>query len=491
VKNEIFVIQLLGSSARARAVAAPVLGDMAQVDLLRALRNPRPVRPAGSTTIEALFDDLATRMRREFSPPGPPDRVTVEHLRALAHPEIQREVARGLGYRPEALLPTVFDADRLGHTLETIGSGTDDSGDAEALFLRLLERLPLIDVQFGLGSGNWTHFIEQQRWITATAAEKLRTVAGNDHLGQDVPTPQVLAYLIERAGRPPAGQAEVYFDAFALIELRRRLAFLGEQLRDEAMDRAELAAQIAPDLRAVSYLPAWLELYEFGSIASGMLTLFTGAISFAELLPPDLHDPPTAVTSEPVSSEGLLVKNEVTYGRFQHRETFDIACMVHGEEEPQTILRCKGLSKNQSAQVKDVVQRLTGGDLSITGDSVGARLLNTRVPVQEGLAGHLRAALHRYGAEAVQCAILTGLQQPVTVPTPWHDQLNAGIPYQGLYTAEDAWMPSCNEVTNELTSSVQDSPHGEIPLKILMPGSGGAPYLDKDSPGPQESGFSA
>jgi hypothetical protein len=475
MKNEVFVVKLLESSARARAVAAPVLGDMAQADLLRALRNPPPLRSAGSTAPEALFDDLAARIRREFSPPGPPDHVTVEHLRALAHPEIQRAVARALGSSPEALLPTVFDAIRLGQTLEAVGSVADDSADAEGLFLRLLERLPLIDVQFGLGSGNWTHFIERQRWITATATEKLRTIAGNDHLGQDVPVPQVLAYLIERAGRPPAVAAEAYFDAFALIELRRRLAFLGEQLRDEALDRAELAAQSDPGLRAVSYLPAWLELYEFGSIASGMLTLFTGAISFAELLPADLHDPPAAVTGEPVPSEGLLVRNEASYGRFQRRESFDVACVIQGEEQPQIILHCKGLHKTQSAQVKDVVQRLAGGDLSIVGDSIGARLLNTRVPVQEGLAGHLRAALHRYGAEAVQCAILTGLQQPVTVPAPWHDHLNATIPYQGLDTAQDAWMPSCDEVTDELISSFQDSPHGEIPLKILAPDSGGAP----------------
>ena len=473
MKNEVYVVKLLESSARARAVAAPVLGDMAQVDLLRALRNPRILRPAESTTTEGLFEELATRIGREFSPPGPPDHVTAEHLRELAHPEIQRGVARALGCRPEALMSTVFDAVRIGQTLEAVSSDAVDSAD-EGLFRSLLERLPLIDVLFGLSSGNWTHFIEQQGWITATAAEKLRTIAGNDQLGQDIPVPRLLAYLIERAGRQPAHPSETYFDAFALIELRRRLALLAEQLRDEALDRAELAAQIAPDLRAVAQLPAWLELYEFGSIASGMLALFTGAISFAELLP-DLHDPPAAVTGDPVSSEGLLVRNEATYGKFHRRESFDVACVVHGEEEPQVILHCRGLSRSQSAQVKDVVQRLTGGDLSPIGDSVGARLLNTRVPVQEGLAGYLRAALHRYGAEAVQCAILTGFQEPVTVPAPWHDHLNAKIPYQGLDTAQDAWMPSCQEVEDDLVASVQDSPHGEIPVEILMPSLDRAP----------------
>lgn len=481
MKNEVFVVKMLESSARARAVAAPVFGDLAQVDLLRALRDPRPVRSVGSATIEELFEDLAVRIRREFSPPGLPDQVTADHLRALAHPEIQRSVARVLGYRPEALVPTVFDPVRLGRTLEEAGGDAVESmeTDAEVLFLRLLERLPLIDVMFGLSSGNWTHFIQQQRWITATAAEALRTVAGDEHLGQDVPAPQVLAYLIERAGRSPAQIAEAYFDAFALIELRRRLALLAEQLRDEALDRAELAAQIAPDLRAVAQLPAWLELYEFGSIAIGLLRLFTGVISFAELLPSDLHDPPAAVTGDPVPSEGLLVRNEASYGTFHRRESFDIACVVHGEEEPQVILHCRGLSKNQSAQVKDVVQRLTGGDLSVTGDSAGARLLNTRVPVQEGLAGYLRAALHRYGAEAVQCAILTGFTEPVTVPAPWHDHLSAKIPYQGLDSTQDAWLPSCQEVEDELVASVQDSPHGEIPVEILRPDPGAA----RPSPG--------
>ena len=50
---------------------------------------------------------------------------------------------------------------------------------------------------------------------------------------------------------------------------------------------------------------------------------------------------------------------------------------------------------------------------------------------------------------------------------PWHDRLNVSIPYQGLDTAQDAWMPSCHEVGDELVSSVQDSPGGEIPLEIL------------------------
>ena len=200
-----------------------------------------------------------------------------------------------------------------------------------------------------------------------------------------------------------------------------------------------------------------MELYEFGSVADGMLTLLTGAGSFADLVRDVPHDVPE-VDGDPVSSERLVIQSEATYG-LRRRQSLDVACLVQGQEKPRVIMHLRDLKRIEGELIKDVVRRLAGGDLSLTGESLGQRLLNTRVPLREGLAGDLRAALHRYGTEAVQCAILTGHRQPVTVSEPWRSQLNPAVVYQGLATSADALLPPCRQVEDEFKSEVV-SPSG-------------------------------
>jgi hypothetical protein len=217
--HEVYVTRLLVSSERARTAVSPVLGYLTADESRALLRDLNRLRSCFDTRPGNPFADLANRLRREFAPAAPPSRITAEDLRQLTDSRIVHKVATALGYRPGVLLSMLFDAAALADTLKTIGCAVENPTSAEAVFLQVLDRIPAIEIDFGLLDGNLTYFVEEQHWLTATARTDLAAAATQDRLRAGLPAPLVLAFLIHRPQRAlPAGPR---FDSLALIELKR------------------------------------------------------------------------------------------------------------------------------------------------------------------------------------------------------------------------------------------------------------------------------
>lgn len=444
MRNELYVVWLVKTSERARAVVGEALGDFALPDLLRLL--------ARFDQTDEHYARYADRVRAEFTPPQLPSTFTAKHLRMLVDTKAQIALAEVLGGPPTDLIATLFDADALARALRDAGHAKDGVGDAELLLLELLPRLSRLAVRHGLDARDWGDFVERRGWLTLTAVRGLTDAARQWEWPDSSPT-KILAGILDGVRRGGDTGSPQRFDALALIELRRRIGLLAEQLRSDAVEHAEEAARVAPDLASVSRLPAWIELYELNAPATGMRRLFTGATTVAKLLHGAYAEPPP-VTGDPKPAEGLQITNDIAHGTFKRRISFDVTCAVEGQSHPQVILRCRGLPKGDYNVSRDSIQRLRGNDLSTVGATLGERLLNTDVAQHQGLQGHLRLALEEFSAEATQCMVLTGIRQPIEVAAPWHEHLATQLDYEQP-PAGDADFPDLDQVTGDLRASIR------------------------------------
>ncbi|GAA2335347.1 hypothetical protein OHT20_30690 [Streptomyces caniferus] len=445
--NELYVVWMVRTSDRAMAAAEEALGNFAAQDLLHRIDR--------FGAAESRLTELAARIRAAFTPPELPAVFTGRHLHLLVGPAAQPLLAELLRCPESDVFATLFDAHQLAQALRETGPHQDGIDDAELLLLALLARLPRLAARHGLESRDWGGFVEDRGWLTPYAGDRLTELARRREWPADAAPTQILAGLLEGVGGRRDADRASQFDALALIELRRRTGLLSEQLRGDALEHAEEAARLAPDLTSVSRLPAWLELYEQQAVALGMRRLFTGCVTVGEQLA-GLHSQPPPETGKPKPDENLQVINEVRYGFLKRRMSFDIACEVEGSSHPVVVLRCRGVTPEQYPVVRDTVHRLRGSDLSAQGEGLGERLLNTAVPQRLGLPGRLRSALRDHSTEAVQCVVLTGIRRPVAVPAPWCDHLRTALPYASPSGA-DSVFPAVPDVTRALRASVPGS----------------------------------
>ncbi|UKY49195.1 hypothetical protein [Streptomyces inhibens] len=445
--NELYVVWMVRTSERAMAAVEEALGNFAAQDLLH--------RIGRFSEAESRLAELAARIRAAFTPPELPAVFTGRHLHLLVGPTVQPLLAEILQSPEPEVFATLFDSHQLAQALRETGHRQDGIDDAELLLLALLARLPRLAARHGLESRDWGGFVEGRGWLTPYALDRLTELARRRGWSADAGPTQILAGVLEGVGGRPDADRAAQFDALALIELRRRIGLLSERLRGDALEHAEEAARLAPDLTSVSRLPAWLELYEHHAVAVGMRRLFTGSVTIGEQLK-GLHSQPPPETGRPKPEENLRVINEVRYGFLKRRMSFDIECEVEGQSHPLRVLRCRGVLPGQYPAIRDTIRQLRGSDLSAQGESLGERLLNTAVPQRLGLPGRLRSALHRYSTEAVQCVVLTGIRQPVAVPAPWRDHLGTALPYASP-PAGDTVFPGVDEVVRALRDSVPGS----------------------------------
>ncbi|MFD5397086.1 hypothetical protein ACFWJW_23060 [Streptomyces sp. NPDC127097] len=444
--NELYVVWMVRSSDRARAAAEEALGNFAAHDL--------PHRIGRFSEAEGKLAELAARVRAAFTPPELPAVFTGRHLHLLVGPAAQPLLTELLGCPESEVFATLFDGHQLAQALRETGHHQDGIDDAELLLLALLARLPRLAARHGLESRDWGGFVEGRGWLTPYAQDRLTELARRRGWPAEAAPTQVLAGVLEGVGGQRNGDEAAQFDALALIELRRRIGLLTEQMRDDALEHAETARLLAPDLSSVSRLPAWLELYERDAVAVGLRRLFTGTVTVGEQLH-GLYSQPPPETGRPDPEANLQVINEVRYGFLKRRMSFDIACEVEAEGKTHTVvvLRCRGVLPEQYPAIRDTVHQLHGAELAGQGESLGERLLNTAVPQRLGLPGRLRSALRDHGAEAVQCVVLTGIRRPIAVPAPWRDHLGTALPYASPPGA-DTVFPAVADVTRALRASV-------------------------------------
>ena len=436
-----YVTWLVQRSALAHAIASELLAP-GYDDILDQLRDPENPNTAGPA-FAAISDRLRSAL--EFDALRPLVEADLTHL---AHRAVWEALAPILRCRAYEVLASLIDQVALKRSLDEAGwdnPAVTEGADAEKLYLLMLHKRSGIEAlsrHNAISPNSWGTLMEIHRWIWPGAAERLRAEAalrGWAKGSEPVRPTEVLAAVIDETLKPPTwrvGPEEDQFGPIAVVSIRRRTAHLVDELREEAIEQAELAAPFVTTL-----LPAWIDLYERQAIVPALMRLKGPTIHVKDLLAGARVEPqPVTADIDPTTS--LTVQGQVFPKGILRREyaTFDVICPIESGAL-RSILKVTALPKGAYEIIKPRIEQLHGSDLVPTGGTLGNRLLATPVTRPDRLTEFLRTALERHSAKIAQTLVLSGVERPITVPIPWREDLNDRLPYAKRDPASDVTLP--------------------------------------------------
>lgn len=467
MRGEIYVLSLLRVSELAENVATEHLrGPMVTNNVAAELTDPDRRHLTGPR-----YEYLALKLAEAFKP-APPPRFTEANFLDLLQPAVRQELGRVLGCPPDDALASLFDPVRIRRELDQVGRRSPRPvADVESLLYELLtggsdKMVTRIRRRYQFNENAWGSHLQRRRWLLDSAVEHLQREAARRGWTR-TEAGRALAGVIARAGRPAddLSLTDDAYDALAVVYLRRLAAGLVSDLREEAESNIDRAAAKVSTMTGLVKLRGWVDLYERRHLARGLLKLCGGTLPLHRMI---LRERCTdkqvyATYEKPLQPDRLVVGNINEYSKREgltgYREyvTFDIQCRFGDAPDPTTVLTVARLPREEFRRVRAAIERLRGDDLSAQGPTVGERVLNTGVPVTEGLQGLLRGYVERNTALVAQTIVLSGIQQPVTaVSVPWRHSLRDNLGYAPRDGAGDVSFPQdIRQIVDELTKQYE------------------------------------
>jgi hypothetical protein len=434
MQGEMYVLQLLNLSGRARTRAEshqavrflPAGPDIRQRLLL-----------APDETAGPMFELLAEDLENLFRPPELPEFSDADFDRVY---KAKASLAMVLDERADPL-GVLFDPGPIHRAIAEVSNARPPASiDAESLLLLMMApgKPAAIRRARGMSERAWAELMAREHWIWPEAEAKLQAAAVERGWPSSARPARILAGIVrgtaalalEDSGDVPP------FDALAIAVIRRRVEAIVASLREEADRRVTESREAAPALRSLSVLHGWIDLYEQHAVARGLLKLCGGTTTIQAMLAnADVQDRAATFRDEvsgplePEPDEYLSVSAGEPFPRLigWHRKvcvTFDIECLCRGQSVHRTVLRIIGLPVDDFDILRRGLRALRGRDLSLVGDTLTERLLNTDIASCRRLDGLLRAALEDHIAVIAQTIVLSDIDKPIDAAVPWRNDLS-------------------------------------------------------------------
>jgi hypothetical protein len=437
-----YVLHLLNLSERARTRAeshdAVRFLPPGQDIRLRLLRAP-------DETVGPTFERLADDLEKLFQPPPLPEFSDDDFERVFKAKPILAKVLDskvdplGALFDPEPIRRAIVDASvtRLPASI--------DARDAESWVLLLMAPGKPAAVRRARATREraWAELMEREHWFWPNAEEKLRESAAQRGWPKDAKPARILAGIVHGTEALPMNDSGDVppFDAIAIAAIRQRVVSLIATLREEADRRVQEARETAPALRALTMLQGWIDLYEQHTVARGLLRLCSGTTTIGAMLADARVERRAAAAKTEASGRLELEPDEhlrVSAGQPYPRKTrllgprklcvtFDVECLCQGHSAYITVLRVVGLPIDDFAILRRGLLALRGRDLSLLGDDLTERLLNTDIASCRRLDGLLRAALEDHISDMAQTIVLSGLGKQIDASVPWRNELRGSL----------------------------------------------------------------
>jgi hypothetical protein len=455
--GEMYVVQLIKSAERARAVASKILGVASKERQLELLKEPDIVErltEALDCSKESVFREFARRMHDELMG-NRLSLFTLAHLKFLDHAEVQTPLENLLLCEFGEGLQSLFDPLRMKRTLQKVNaaeaaSARLDSRELLGLILRP-EHLSRFEQQYDISFNTWGDFIQEEKWLKAEATRRLKDQIQTAELLEEGSPLSLLATFLDtlQAGE----QTERAFGKLALVYLRQRLLWVVASLREQAVHHAQKASSLDPAQPAYGHLPAWIEIYERGAVLRAMpyltperkpLSLFLPSANYEKVeqrgegkIDPRKH---FIVTAKRTYEKRLIRPDPLKMRLFEKTTVgaFEVHGPLQGQEETALLVTCHGLPLDIYEHLTVVIAQLTGADLSSVGATLPERLLNTPVLVPDRFIRLLSLGIKALGAAFAQCLVLCRTPLPIELQLPGRDELSDQLPYTSLSGDEDS-----------------------------------------------------
>ena len=458
-EGESYVVQMIRASNRAKAVVAEMIGAIDETTQVKLLRDQYSSSTSAISASDRItFREVANTIQEAFLHRPLPE-FTVEHLQALGDKENWVYLKYILNLKRSArLLDNLFDPGKMLGTLSNYNTKfSKEPLDVEGLLLICLQYSD--DILVKSGGFTWEMLLKEDRWLRYTAIESLQEYAGL--LNWEIHEPiRILAAVLNDKDdkRQKGGRSEDdnILDAVSLTYIRQRFYFIVSDLEEQALQLAKEAAAKAPSISDIASLQPWIELYERGAVARALPYLYRNARPLSKWLVlsnVELSDEREVVADEETK---FVIRNNrlvrIQQGERRKRPFFsffknnknnddervgylEVFCKSGGKESAKPILICRNLNLEVYELLIRVIPNLSTGELSPIGDTMGERLLNTTVSVNQEMKMWYKAA-EKLDVLLVQSLVLFGVELPFSIEAPWKDYLNDKLPYKGFPDTE-------------------------------------------------------
>jgi len=476
--GEMYVVQLVKISERARSVASKILHVASrerQLEVLKELDIAEKLAEALDCSEQTVFTEFAKRIRDELMRDWLPS-FTFFHLKLLDDNQVQTPLDDLLQCGPDVGLQSLFDPVKLKRTLQKVNApqATSAQLDSRSLLHMILlpEHVSRIEQRYDVVFNSWGEFIQEEKWLKAEAIQRLKDYAKRLSWPTEHPPMHILAAFLDDLQVGKEYQETEYAQAFgklALVYLRQRLLWVVERLREQAVKHAQEASTLDPSQPAYGHLPAWIEIYERGAVLRAMPYLTPDKKPLSTFIPPANYEKiEQSLDGKPDLKKPLVVEAKRIYEKrvikvdplkmkfFEKTKVgaFEIHCYIQGKEEAYPQLQCRGLPLDIYEHLTVVIPQLTGADLSLAGTTLPERLLNTLVLVPDRFIRFISSSVKELGPAFAQCLVLCGTPLPIELDIPGRADLNDKLPYRSIASDKDiAFSLSARAIKDDILSS--------------------------------------
>lgn len=477
--GEMYVVQLVKISERARSVAGTYLRVAGRDRQLEALKDPHLAQKLTGPldcSEHTVFTEFARRIRDELQRHAPSS-FTLAHLQFLATDRAHIPLDNLLHCEPGKGLPGLFDPVNMKRTLQKVDPTRAASiplapGSLLSAIL-LPHHISSFEQQYGVGVNDWGAFIQEEKWLTGEALRQLRDYANSVIWPAEYPPMSILAAFLDDLQEEGQGtDHRQTFDKLALAYLRQRLLWVVETLREQAVKHAQQASTLDPSQQAYGHLPAWLEIYERGAVLRAMPYLTPDRKPLSTFIPSSNYKVFQSLDGKPDLKKPLLVETKRIYEKGLIKKTkvgaFEIHCSLQGRQEAYPQLQCRGLPLDIYEHLIAVIPQLTGADLSPAGKTLAEQLLNTLVPVPDRFIRFINSAVKKLGPAFAQCLVFCGTPLPIELDLPGRADLHNKLPYKPIASGEDmTFSYSARAIEDEILSSYHQRNRPVKPIHSL------------------------
>lgn len=456
MRGEIYVMSLLEISGRAEDIVVEhMTGPMMHSNPVLELTDPDRIDLAGPR-FEQLADVLEAVMR-----PRPPELLGEADFEKLLRADVQLAISRPLGCAPGDVLVSLFDPVGLERALDELGTMRPGDADSERLIYAMFGRdgFRAYRLLYGFGEHAWGGELLRRRWLLDSAVDLLLAEGARRGWGDE--PGRILSGLIAEAGHSsfePSLRGGESYTALAVVYLRRLFARMVTELYQESESYVREAVGRAPGAPGLLALRGWLELYERGNLARGLVLLCGGAQPLRTALSNGRCEvrrvTENSALAEPLTIEEFteFPKRRAKIGRERWYVTFSVGCRVAADQPAIPILKVTELPREDFTRLGQAIERLTGEHIPAGPGPLGERLLDVTVPIGGTFDGALRGFVERNIDLIAQTIVLTGQQHPVDAAVPWSQRLQTSTGYAVRDGDLDADLPvSVEQLVTELT----------------------------------------
>jgi hypothetical protein len=489
MNGEMYVVQLVKTSERARSVASRILRVASrerQLEVLKELNLVQQLTGPLDCSEQTVFTEFARRIRDELMRHSPSS-FTLSHLQLLDADDVQIPLDNLLHCEPGKGLLSLFDPVKMKMTLQKVNPTQAESAllASRSLLHAILlpQHISAIGQRYDVDFNSWGEFIQDEKWLKAEAIQWLRDYANGLNWPTEHPPMSILAAFLDDLQEGKAYQGTEYgqvFDKLALAYLRQHLLWVVESLREQAVKHAQQASLLDPSQPAYGHLPAWIELYERGAVLSAMPYLTPDRKPLSTFIPSANYKIVQSLEGKPDLKKHLLVEAKRTYEKGFIKKTtvgaFEIHCYLQGKEEAYPQLQCRGLPLDIYEHLIAVIPQLTGADLSLAGKTLPEQLLNTLVLVPDRFIRFVNSAVKELGPAFAQCLVLCGTPLPIELDIPGRADLNDKLPYKSMDSDNDiAFSRSASAIKDDILSSYHQKNRSVEPISSLSSGASRPP----------------